>query len=69
MFNKGDKKRFVREPRQARESFGLNLKELKEWKTGTIQKDSIAEYFQQEAAVSRVRAYLDSVGMFLFFFF
>lgn len=66
MFKKGDKKFRAKDSKKVKETFGLSVKQLKEWRENKINNDADTEFLKQEIAVTRVREYLDSIGKDLF---
>jgi hypothetical protein len=63
MFKKGDKRYAAKDTKKVKETFGLSVKQLKEWRETRIQNELDTEFLKQEIAVSRVRAYLDTIGI------
>jgi hypothetical protein len=66
MFKKGDKKFRAKDSKKVKETFGLSVKQLKEWRENKINNDADTEFLKQEIAVTRVREYLDSIGKDVF---
>lgn len=62
MFKKGEKVTRSRELKGAKETFGLDIKQLRHWSEARIQQQLNTESAKQEIAVAKVRGFLDAVG-------
>lgn len=65
MFKKGDPQNLSnrqKTDRRAKETFGLDIKQLRQWSEIRISQELSTESAKQEIAVSRVRGFLDAVG-------
>jgi hypothetical protein len=63
MFKAGEKATRPRESnRGPKETFGLDIKRLKQWSQDRIQQQLSTEAARQEIAVAKVRGFLDAVG-------
>lgn len=68
MFGKSDpkkaesKKRDVYNHRSHRETYGLNMKQLKDWSRVRLDLELTTEAAKQQIAVSRVRTFLDAIA-------
>lgn len=46
-----------------RETYGLNISQLREWSKNRMKEELTTEMAKQQIAVSKVRDFLDAIGM------
>ncbi len=61
MFKKGEQFK-KKDNRKAKETFGLSIKQLRQWSEERMNSELETEFLKQEIAVSRVREFLDTCG-------